>query len=199
MVRETHPTDRVINGIILMPNYRRSNTAGGTYFFTVVTFCRRKILCDTCVRKALREGIQSTQKTLPFTIDAWVLLPDHLHCIWRLPASDARFSARWAMIKRHVSKACDPRFHHNNQISQSRKKRNELDFWQRRFWEHQIRDEMDYERHMDYLHFNPLKHGLVGQVKDWPHSTFHRYVKQGVYEENWGGDYSVPVDASFGE
>ncbi len=103
------------------------------------------------------------------------------------------------MIKRHVSKACGSRFHNNNPKNASRIKRKEIDFWQRRFWEHQIRDERDYEKHMDYLHYNPLKHGLVKQVNDWPHSTFHRYVKQGVYGENWGGDYSVTEDGSFGE
>ncbi len=127
------------------------------------------------------------------------MLPDHLHCIWTLTPGDAGFSARWAMIKRHVSKACGSRFHNNNPKNASRIKRKEIDFWQRRFWEHQIRDERDYEKHMDYLHYNPLKHGLVKQVNDWPHSTFHRYVKQGVYGENWGGDYSVTEDGSFGE
>ena len=180
MVRKTHPTQ-------LMSNYRRANTKGGTYFFTVVTYRRQRFLCDENVRNALREGIKTTQASHPFTIDAWVLLPDHIHCIWTLPPDDADFGIRWAMIKRYVTKQCGQELKRDAWINRSKQKRKESTLWQRRFWEHQIRNERDYERHMDYLHYNPVKHGLVEKVAGWPHSTFHRYVRQGVYGMDWTG------------
>ena len=181
-----------------MSNYRRANTKGGTYFFTVITYRRQKILCNDEIRIALREAIQHVKKTHPFTIDAWVLLPDHLHCIWTLPENDADFGIRWAMIKRFVSKQCHS-LRRDDWMTASKRKRKESTLWQRRLWEHQIRDEQDYERHIDYIHFNPVSHGLVNRVVDWPHSTFHRYVKDEVYQENWAGDGVVSVDGDFGE
>jgi len=182
-----------------MPNYRRANLKGGTYFFTVVTFKRQKILCNADVRTALREAIQSTQAVHPFNIDAWVLLPNHLHCIWTLPEDDANFSTRWAMIKRHVSQKCGPKYRRDGWVTRSINQRNESTIWQRRFWEHQIRDDRDYEKHMDYLHYNPVKHNHVTQVIDWPYSTFHRLVRQGVYKENWADKTVDEVDGKFGE
>ncbi len=182
-----------------MPNYRRAKTKGATYFFTVVTYRRQRFLCEENVRKALRNGILEVQKNYPFTIDGWVLLPDHLHCIWTLPPNDANFSVRWAMIKRYVTKQCGPELHCEDWMNESKRRRKESTIWQRRFWEHQIRDERDFERHMDYLHYNPVKHDLVRSVKDWPHSTFHRYVSDGVYDENWGDDKIVTIDGQFGE
>ncbi len=182
-----------------MSNYRRAYTAGGTYFFTVVTYRRRKILCNDAVRIALRAGIQSVQQKHPFTIDGWVLLPNHLHCIWTLPENDSDFGIRWAMIKRFVTKQCGSDFFRDDWMNTSKRKRNESTLWQRRFWEHQIRDDGDYEKHMDYLHYNPVKHGLVNQVKDWPHSTFHRYVREGVYDENWGANNFEKINGEFGE
>ncbi len=182
-----------------MPNYRRANIKGGTYFFTVVTYRRQTFLCNDHVRKALRDGILAVQTTHSFIIDGWVLLPDHLHCIWTLPAGDANFSVRWAMIKRFVTKQCGPDLRREDWLNKSKRRRNESTIWQRRFWEHKIPDKQDYERHMDYLHYNPVKHGYVKNVKDWPHSTFHRYVSQGVYGQNWAGDEAVTVDKEFGE
>jgi len=182
-----------------MSNYRRANTKGGTYFFTVVTYRRQRFLCDEKVRNALRAGIKATQSTHPFTIDAWVLLPDHLHCLWTLPLDDADFGIRWAMIKRYVTKQCGPELKHDGWMSPSKHKRKESTLWQRRFWEHQIRDEMDYERHMDYLHYNPVKHGLAEKVADWPHSTFHRYVRQGIYGMDWAGVTNGQEFGDFGE
>lgn len=122
-----------------MPNYRRSNIAGGTYFFTLNSFRRRPILTAESLRHALRLAIQKTRLTHPFEIDAWVLLPDHLHCIWTLPQGDADFSIRWSMIKRLVSQACADEFVVDD-LSASRTQRKESGIWQRRFWEHQIRD-----------------------------------------------------------
>ncbi|SCX97721.1 putative transposase [Desulfoluna spongiiphila] len=182
-----------------MPNYRREKIAGATLFFTVVTHMRRPILCEEPVRKALREGIERVRAVSPFTIDAWVLLPDHLHCIWTLPAGDGDFSLRWAKIKQHVTAACETCFFRDEMMSESRSRRGEGTIWQRRFWEHRIRDDRDFETHMDYIHYNPVKHGVVEVVSTWPWSTYHRYVAQGVYPNDWGGA-DMPCHAGdFGE
>lgn len=182
--------------VSLMSNYRRSSITGGTYFFTVNSFRRRPILTTESLRDALRTAIQNTRRTQPFEIDAWILLPDHLHCIWTLPEGDANFSARWSMIKRMVSQACADNLGIAD-LSASRKQRNESSIWQRRFWEHQIRDDNDFSRHVDYIHWNPVKHGLVNRAQDWPHSTFHRYVEQGLLAPDWG--ISAAVEGDFGE
>ena len=197
-----------------VPNYRRANVLGGTYFFTVVTYRRQRFLCDDDVRIALRAGIEKTRQCLPFDIDAWVLLPDHLHStagmqevgqrmeqlpsIWTLPPGDADFGKRWGLIKRHVSKHCGD-IKRDNWMNDSKRKRNESTLWQRRFWEHQIRDERGYKHHVDYVHFNPVKHGIVDRVADWPHSTFHRFVNDGVYAMDWAGDLETNTATGFGE
>jgi putative transposase len=182
-----------------MSQYRRANTPGATYFFTLITYRRQTILCDTPIREALREAIIAVRNTRPFVVDAWVLLPDHLHCIWTLPVDDADFSQRWASIKRKVSIKCGESYKRLDWVTQSKRKHRESTIWQRRFWEHQIRDDKDFQRHVDYIHWNPVKHGHVTQVSDWPYSTFHRYVKQNIYSHNWGG-VKDDVDASkFGE
>ena len=121
----------------------------------------------------------------PFRIDAWVLLLDHLHTILTLPPGDARFALRWQQNKRLVTLRCGERLHQVDWMTESKTKHRESTLWQRRYWEHQIRDEADLERHMDYVHFNPVKHGLVKQVSDWPYSSFHRHVEAGMYGENW--------------
>jgi len=182
-----------------MSTYRRPNITGGTYFFTVVTYRRQRFLCDDSVRTALRDAIAETRAVSPFVINGWVLLPDHLHCIWTLPPDDADFSKRWAMIKRFVTKRCCPALAGDARLSASKLRRNESAIWQRRFWEHLIRDETDYMRHMDYLHYNPVKHGLANAVKNWPYSTFHRYVNEGVYPDDWGGVHDVRTNENFGE
>jgi len=183
-----------------MPEYRRAKTAGGTYFFTLVTHLRRPILTNEVVRQALREGIQRARQTLPFQIEAWVLLPDHLHAVWTLPPEDDNCAARWAIIKRQVSTLCGKQFNAIEELSESKQKRKESGIWQRRYWEHQIRDDLDFQRHMDYLHWNPVKHGYVRQVVDWPFSSFHRLAAAGIYPPDWGSD---PVDEAeainFGE
>lgn len=181
-----------------MSNYRRSNVAGGTYFFTVVTHHRRPFLCAPDILAALRQAIEHTRQTLAFTIDAWVVLPDHMHAIWTLPQGDAAFGKRWGLIKSQVSKSCAAQLEPPSLASPSRAKHHESALWQRRFWEHQIRDEADFTHHMNYLHFNPVKHGLVQGVCDWPHSSFHRCVKQGIYTQDWGLGAGLP-DQGFGE
>ncbi len=170
-----------------MPEYRRIKVKGGTYFFTVVTSGRQPILMDERVRAALREGIQEVRQSLPFSIEAWVLLPDHLHTIWKLPEDDDNFGSRWAVIKRKVSKRCGSLFEIEEKNCDSHSKRGESRLWQRRFWDHLIRDELDLHRHIDYIHWNPVKHGYVKRVIDWPYSTFHRFVNKGFYPADWGG------------
>jgi putative transposase len=183
-----------------MPEYRRIKTAGGTYFFTLVTHLRRPILTNEIVRQALREGIQRARQTLPFQIEAWVILPDHLHAVWTLPPEDNNYAARWAIIKRQVSTLYGKQFSEIGELSESKQKRKESGVWQRRYWEHQIRDDLDFQRHMDYLHWNPVKHGYVRQVADWPFSSFHRLVVAGIYSLDWGNDPVNEAEAiNFGE
>ena len=182
-----------------MSHYRRADTAGATYFFTVVTYRRQTILCDEWVRQALRDAVVSVREKRPFMIDAWVLLPDHVHCIWTLPPGDADFSMRWSMIKRQVSVTCSSLYKRPEWINPSKRKHRESTFWQRRYWEHQIRDESDFRRHVDYIHYNPVKHGLCQRAVGWPHSTFHRYVAQGVYSADWGGVETGSEVGTFGE
>lgn len=173
-----------------MSRYRRLLT-GHTYFFTVVAHRRRAIFCNPIIRSSLADAIRFVRETRPFVVDAWSLLPDHMHCIWTLPEDDLDYSTRWAMIKRYVSTGPARTLHNRALSTPSRKKHRESTIWQRRFWEHQIRNEVDFERHMDYIHFNPVKHGFVEQVVDWPYSTFHRYVREGVYAQDWGGTAEI--------
>jgi putative transposase len=182
-----------------MSTYRRAHVTGGTFFFTVVTYRRRPFLCDEPVRAALRDAVRETQATFPFILDGWVLLPDHLHCIWSLPPGDAAFGKRWAIIKRAVTQKCGSLLYRKEWMNDSKRRRNESIVWQRRFWEHSIRDESDFTRHLDYLHYNPVKHGLVQQVKEWPFSTFHRYVNAGMYSEDWGSLDVAAADEEYGE
>jgi putative transposase len=182
-----------------MSDYRRVYIPGGLYFFTVVTFRRQRFLTDDDVRAALREGIQFTRQTKPFEIIAWVLLPDHLHCIWRLPPDDSDFSSRWSMIKRIVTQRCGERLNRPLWLNARRRKRQQGTLWHHRFWDHLIRDEDDFNRHMDYIHINPVKHGLVSKVADWPYSSFHRLVRSGWYAENWGENIAFDDGNKFGE
>ena len=170
-----------------MSRYRRAITTGASYFFTVVTYRRQRILCDEPIRNALRVAIEKVRASHPFEINAWVLLPDHLHCVWTLPEGDADFSSRWMKIKRSVSLACGEEYRRDDWVTQSKLKHRESTLWQRRFWEHQIRDTEDFARHVDYIHFNPVKHGQVQRVVDWPYSTFHRYARNGIYVPDWAG------------
>ena len=182
-----------------MPNYRRAYTAGATYFFTVVTHQRQRFLCDEHVRRALHDGIEWVRESHPFIIDAWVLLPDHIHAVWTLPENDADFGVRWGKIKRYITQQCGERLYQSERASDGKILRHESTLWQRRFWEHFIRDEVDFERCINYAHYNPVKHGLVKRVVDWEYSTFHRYVKQGVYPENWGWVITDEQNDGWGE
>jgi len=173
-----------------MPNYRRAFIPGGTWFFTVNLLERHGN--DLLVREIerLRETVRRVRTRYPFRINAWVVLPNHLHCVWTLPPDDADFSTRWRLIKSGFSRAL-PR---TERLSDVRKAAGERGIWQRHYWEHLIRDEADYQRHVDYVHVNPVKHVLVKRVSDWPYSTFHHYVRQGIYPADWCGDASGVVD-----
>ena len=150
-----------------MSNYRRSKSGGGTYFFTVVTYQRRPIFKSTEYIKHLKDSILDVRCKHPFKIDAWVLLPDHMHCIWSLPERDADYSRRWGLIKTGFSKRTRNLLSVEKR-STSRINHREASIWQRRFWEHEIRNEQDLNNHIDYIHYNPVKHGYVNRVRDWP-------------------------------
>jgi putative transposase len=165
-----------------MVRYRRNRIEGGTFFFTVTLADRRSAaLVDHA--GALRAAFRATRQARPFMIDAVVVLPDHLHALWTLPPGDADFAGRWRRIKGHFS---------SNLLAAGtalpRHANGELALWQRRYWEHTVRDEGDFVRHVDYIHYNPLKHGLVTRVRDWPYSSFHLYVRRGILPEDWAGD-----------
>ncbi|GAB4062975.1 transposase [Uliginosibacterium sediminicola] len=164
-----------------MTDYRRNRVTGGTYFFTVNLLERENRLLVEHI-DLLREAVRVVRRRRPFHIDAWVVLPDHLHAMWTLPTGDSDYSGRWREIKKAFAKGLPK----TERLSAVRAAKGERGIWQRRFWEHTIRDDADYAAHMDYVHFNPVKHGWVRRVADWPHSTFHQLVKSGVYPADWG-------------
>jgi len=168
-----------------MPNYRRAVRPGGTFFFTLVTYRRARFLCGDLARALLRRAIDACRAVAPFEVDAFVLLPDHLHAIWTLPEGDADFSTRWARIKRSFTSAWVAAGGCEGAVSDSRRLNRRRGVWQRRFWEHVIRDERDLERHVDYIHYNPIKHGYVPCAHAWEWSSFHRLVREGTYEPKW--------------
>ncbi|MEH3023174.1 MAG: transposase [Pseudomonas oryzihabitans] len=169
-----------------MSRFRRARVPGASYFFTVVLADRRSDLLTRHI-DLLRETVRATRLRHPFQIDAWVTLPDHLHCVWTLPEGDADFALRWKVIKFGFSK----RLPADEGRTATQQARGERGVWQRRYWEHLLRDEQDYQRHLDYIHFNPVKHGHVEAVKDWPYSSFHRSVREGLYPADWGSDFVV--------
>ena len=165
-----------------MSRYRRAYLPGGCFFFTVVTFQRRRIFDDPSSVNLLREAFRHVRQHRPFRLDAIVVLPDHLHCMWQLPPLDCDYSSRWREIKKFASRRLtvrDP----------------QMPVWQPRFWEHTIRDEQDWRRHLDYIHYNPVKHGWAATPREWPWSSFHSAVRHGWYELEWGAD-EIPEVAS---
>jgi putative transposase len=175
-----------------MVRYRRNFIAGGTFFFTVTLADRTsRALIDHI--EALRAAVSETRAAHPFAIDAAVILPDHIHIVMTLPEGDADYPIRLSLIKRRFTDAVT-----KSGTPVARRRNGEIALWQRRFWEHTIRDEGDFERHVDYVHFNPVKHGLVARVCDWPYSSFHRYVHRGLLPQDWGGDFAQD-QANFGE
>jgi REP-associated tyrosine transposase len=176
-----------------MDRLRRYYLPGGVYFFTVVLYKRQDFLCLDWSRLLLRESIRKTRSCYGFEILAWVLLPDHLHCIWKLPEGDRDFSVRWRFIKTNYSKKAKVYVANPQPNSPSRSAKSELPIWQRRFWEHAIRDEEDLVKHFEYIHYNPVKHNLVKHPRDWPWSTYHGYLAKGFYS----GSEQCPDFESF--
>lgn len=162
--------------------YRRATIAGGTYFFTVNLAERSQRLLTDHV-DVLRSVVAEVKNRHPFVIDAFVVLPDHVHAIWTLPPGDADFAVRWMLIKTGFSRRIIP----GERRSSSRIKKCERGIWQRRYWEHLIRDEQDYQHHVEYIHYNPVKHGYVNRAADWPYSTIHRYIAVEMVTADWGG------------
>lgn len=177
-----------------MTEYRRNFVKGGSYFFTVALADRsRNFLVEHI--ETLRTAFRRVKTEYPFSLDAAVILPEHLHCIWTLPEGDSNYPDRWRRIKaafsRGLSDDCSP-------LSSSKKNKGERGIWQRRYWEHTLRDENDWQRHADYIHYNPVKHGYAERVADWPHSSFHRYVEAGTYPLDWAGGDTAD-EGVFGE
>lgn len=153
--------------------YKRLLIPNASYFFTVVTHNnRRAIFNNEQTINTLRQAFRKVRIKYPFQIDAIVILPDHIHCIWALPENDTDYATRWRLIKTWFTKHCD----------------NEQAIWQHRYWEHVIRDEEDLKNHISYIHYNPVKHGLVKSVRDWRYSSFHQYVEKGWLDADWGSN-----------
>jgi REP-associated tyrosine transposase len=176
-----------------MPGYVRAKIEGGTFFFTVTLADRSSNLLVQHI-VLLRSAYRSVRDRFPFETIAICVLPDHLHAIWRLPEDDADFPLRWNLIKGGFSRSLPS----IKSRSRSTLAKREKGIWQRRYWEHMIRDDTDLARHVDYIHFNPVKHGLVTRVRDWPHSSFHRHVANDTLPADWGGDMR-DIKGSFGE
>ena len=193
MVRDAYSTI----GIFSMSHYRRCYVPGGSFFFTVVTDRRAPILGTDLARDLLRAAFRDCfDRWPPFRVDAMVMLDNHLHAIWTLPPDDADYSKRWGAIKKHYTQSWLALGGSEKPLTASRIRHRRRGVWQPRFWEHALRDERDYARHFDYIHYNPVKHGLVECPRDWPYSTFHHWVKQGVYDPQWGCGIAERLDFS---
>ena len=175
-----------------MPDYRRNRVKGGCYFFTFNLLQRHQNRLLVEQIELFRNVVKQVKQKHPFHIDDWVILPEHTHCILALPLGDDDYSKRIRLIKTLFSKQIPK----TERLSDVRKKKGERGIWQRRYWEHTIQDDQDYIRHMDYLHYNPVKHGHVEKVIGWPYSTFHHHVANGLYSESWGAN---EVDITIGE
>jgi len=175
-------------------DYRRTDIKGGTYFFTVNLADREKTILTDEIDK-LRMVINKVKKQHPYQLNAMVVLPDHLHAMMTLPPDDNDYSIRWRLIKSGFSRQLPK----TERINKSRKAKGERGIWQRRYWEHLIRDERDYENHVNYIHFNPVKHQYVNATVDWPYSTVHDYISQGLLSNDWGGENDEISGMEFGE
>jgi putative transposase len=183
-----------------MPEYRRVKQNGGIYFFTLVTYRRQELFISPEIRNLLMQTVNEVREFHPFEMIAYCVLPDHVHFIWQMPENENDYSMRIGLIKRRFTKKYIQKFGETLEKSDSQFKRREVTIWQRRFWEHLIRDECDLEQHIEYVHYNPIKHGLVRRVCDWDFSSFHDFVKAGVYVYDWGESYKVDEKRdSFGE
>ena len=177
--------------------YRRARVPGACYFFTLVTDKRRPVLTSHNSISVLRNAFKTVHKNHPFKMDAIVVLPDHLHCIWTLPENDKNYPTRWRLIKTWFTRHCDKHLH--KPVNASRKKKSQKSIWQHRYWEHLIRNESDYRHHVEYIHYNPVKHGHVSRPADWPHSSFQYFVDRDIYSEDWGSGEIILPEGIGGE
>lgn len=171
--------------------YRCVLIPGASYFFTLITHERARLFSDATNVDRWRSAVEKVNRSRPFIVDAEVIMLDHLHMIWTLPKADADYATRIRLIKTAFTK--DLASESGATINESRASKGERDVWQRRYWEHMIRDERDFQAHLDYIHINPVKHGLVARPGDWPHSTFHTWLERGVYDASWGTDDMPPL------
>jgi putative transposase len=176
-----------------MSHYRRLWIEAGAFFFTVALADRGSELLVRQVER-LRRAYTEVKRQRPFETVAICILPDHIHALWRLPEGDTDYASRWNLLKTGFSRGLPPA----KARSASKIAKREKGIWQRRYWEHAIRDDIDFERHVNYIHYNPVKHGLVKRVVDWPFSSFHCYVAQGIVPSDWAGDASE-LSGRFGE
>jgi putative transposase len=171
--------------------YRRVFVPGASYFFTLITHERAQLFSDAANVDRWRRAVAKVRRTRPFVVEAEVVMLDHLHTLWTLPQADADYATRLRLIKTAFTK--DMAFGDGVTASESRASKGERDVWQRRYWEHVIRDERDFQAHLDYIHINPVKHGVVARPGDWPHSTFRLWLERGVYDHCWGTDGIPPL------
>lgn len=176
-----------------MVQYRRNRVLGGTYFFTVTLRDRRATTLVDYIDD-LRVAFRETRRKRPFVIDAMVVLPDHLHALWTLPEEDDDYAGRWRSIKSRFTRVLV-----KSDVALKRNAKGEYNLWQRRYWEHTVRNDADLARHVDYIHFNPVKHGWVKRVQDWPYSSFHRFVKRGICPPDWAGADMMKDGQGYGE
>ena len=169
-----------------MPNYRRAFVPGGTFFFLIVTYQRRRLFSDPAAVRLLGDLFREVKRDRPFDLNAIVLLPDHLHTIWTLPSGDTAYSARIGWVKKEFTKKWRATGGHEQLVSAGEACERRGGVWQPRFWEHTCEDTNDFDRRFDYVHFNPVRHGYVTRAADWPHSSFHRWVRRGIYNTGWG-------------
>jgi len=165
--------------------YRRAHSPGGTFFFTVNLADRTSSMLVDRI-DALRDAVGTTLRGHPCTVLAWAVMPDHMHAIWTLPSEDGDYATRWMLIKQRFSRAIPAR----EVIGSSRRKKDERGIWQRRYWEHEIRSQRDLDRHVDYVHINPVKHGHTARASEWPYSSIHRYIRQGILSSDWACDFT---------
>ncbi|HQX53837.1 MAG TPA: transposase [Planctomycetaceae bacterium] len=183
----------------MMPDYRRYFVPGGTFFFTLVTNRRRRFLTDVPARPVLGSLFRRCQLRWPFQINAIVLLPEHLHAMWTLPSGDSNYPTRWGWIKKEFTKAWLQLGGTEEPISRGRQRERRRGIWQPRFWEHTIKDEDDFERHFDYIHYNPVKHKHVRCPRDWQWSSFHRWAAAGVYSNDWACSKTRTQELDFSD
>lgn len=169
-----------------MAQYRRWYFPGGTFFLTVVTWNRVRLFDVSENVERLRMAFREVMNEWPFEVCAAVILPDHFHVMWQLPTGDTAYSKRLGRIKTRFTASLPPSDSRRQSPTDSRRRHRESGVWQRRFWEHTIQDDDDFKAHLDYIHYNPVKHGLVSKPHDWPYSSFGRWVDRGEYDWDWG-------------